>query len=135
MVIGMAAITFAAVVVLLVTVVPGYADDDSVKRLIAEADAKGYSGLEVLSQHALSHNAEFYAAGRLLRDADGKQMRLYGPHEILNEIRRRDGEPVLVLVPNEWADQTFQSGLLNCEFIAKNGEHTLLVVREPAIQP
>jgi 4-amino-4-deoxy-L-arabinose transferase-like glycosyltransferase len=52
-VVGMAAITLAVVVVLLVTVVPRYADDDSVKRLIAEADVKGYGGLEVLSQHAL----------------------------------------------------------------------------------
>jgi hypothetical protein len=62
-------------------------------------------------------------------------MRLYGPQEILNEIRRRNGQPVLVLVPKEWADQTFHSGLLNCEFVAKNGEHTLLAVRDPASQP
>jgi hypothetical protein len=106
-----------------------------VKRLISEANARGYAGLEVLSQHALSHNSEFYAAGRLLRDADGKQRRLYGPHEILNEIRRRNGETVLVLTPNEWASQMLESPLLQCEVIAKNGENTILAAKENSLQP
>lgn len=132
-VVGLAAATFAVIVTLLIAVVPKFADDDSTKRLIAEADSRGYSRNEVLSLHALSHNAEFYAAGRLLRDAEGKQMRLYGPQEVLNEIRRRNGEAVLVLVPNEWASQTLDSPLLDCEVIAKNGEHTILAAREAAI--
>ena len=135
LIVGLAAATFAVILVLLIAVVPKYTDDDSVKRLIEEADAKGYAGSEVLSQHALSHNAEFYAAGRLLRDAEGKQMRLYGPQEVLNEIRRRNGEPVLVLVPNEWANQTLESPLLDCEVIAKNSEHTILAAREATAQP
>ena len=132
---GLAGATFAIIVILLIAVVPKYADDDSTKRLIAEADARGYSGSEVLSQHALSHNAEFYAAGRLLRDDDGKQRRLYGPQEVLDEIRRRNGEAVLVLVPNEWAGQTLDSPLLECEFIAKTSELTILAAREAAPQP
>ena len=135
LVVGLAGATFTVIIGLMIAVVPRYADDDSVKRLIAEADARGYGELEVLSQHALSHNAEFYAAGRLLRDPDGKQRRLYGPHEILNEIRRRNGEPVLVLVPNEWAGQTIESPLLSCEVIAKNAEHTILAAREKNLQP
>ena len=135
LVVGLAGATFAVIVVLLIAVVPRYADDDSVKRLMAEADSRGYGGLEVVSGHALSHNAEFYAAGRLLRDAEGKQMRLYGPREVLDEIRRRGGETVLVLTPNEWASQTLESPLLSCEVIARNGEHTLLAVREAGSQP
>ena len=135
LVVALAGATFAVIIVLLTAVVPRYADDDSVKRLIAEADARGYVGLEVLSQHALSHNAEFYAAGRLLRDDEGKQRRLYGPPEVLNEIRRRNGETVLVLVPNEWASQTLESPLLDCEVIAKNGENTILAAREKSLQP
>ena len=129
-VIGVAATTFAVILVLLIAVVPRYADDDSVKRLIAEADAKGYGSAEVLSQHAVSHNAEFYAAGRLLRAPDGKQMRLYGDEEILNEIRRRGGEAVLVLVPNEWAHQTLESKIVVAELIAMNAEHSIIVARE-----
>ena len=131
-VVGLAAVTFAVIVTLLIAVVPKFANDDSTKRLIAEANARGYSRNEVLSLHTLSHNAEFYAAGRLLRDSEGKQMRLYGPQEVVNEIRRRNGEPVLVLVPNEWASQTLDSPLLDCEVIAKNGEHTILAAREAA---
>jgi 4-amino-4-deoxy-L-arabinose transferase-like glycosyltransferase len=130
MAIGAAGITFATIVVLLVTAVPRYADGDSVKRLIAEADARGFDKAEVLSQHAISHNAEFYASGRLLRSPDGKQMRLYSPAEILNEIRRRNGETVLVLVPNEWAHQTLESPLLSAELIASNSEHSIIAARE-----
>ena len=135
LIVALAFATFAVIIALLIAVVPRYADDDSVKRLIAQADARGYSEYEVLSQHALSHNAEFYASGRLLRDADGKQMRLYGPQEILDEIRRRGGEPVLVLVPNEWVHQDLESPLLICDLIAKNGEHTILAVRDAALNP
>ena len=62
-------------------------------------------------------------------------MRLYGPQEVLNEIRRRNGETVLVLVPNEWASQTLDSPLLDCEVIAKNGEHTILAARETVPHP
>ncbi|MEQ1762629.1 MAG: glycosyltransferase family 39 protein [Pyrinomonadaceae bacterium] len=127
---SVAGITFATIVVLLLTAVPKYADDDSVKRLIAEANARGFDSAEVLSQHAISHNAEFYAAGRLHRSPDGKQMRLYSPAEILNEVRRRDGETVLVLVPNEWAHQTLESPLLSAELIASNAEHSIIAARE-----
>jgi 4-amino-4-deoxy-L-arabinose transferase-like glycosyltransferase len=134
-VIGLAGATFAVIVILLIAVVPKFADNDSTKRLIAEADARGYGRSEVLSLHALSHNAEFYAPGRLLRDAEGKQMRLYGPQEVLNEIRRRNGETVLVLVPNEWASQTLDSPLLDCEVIARNDEHAILAAREASPQP
>jgi hypothetical protein len=130
MAIGAAGITFATIVVLLITAVPQYADGDSVKRLIAEADARGFDKAEVLSQHAISHNAEFYASGRLLRSPDGKQMRLYSPEQILNEIRRRNGETVLVLVPNEWAHQTLESPLLSAELISKNAEHSIIAARE-----
>lgn len=131
MTIGLAGATFAVIVVLLLTAVPRYADDDSVKRLIEEANGRGYARAEVLSQHAISHNAEFYAAGRLLRSPDGKQMRLYSPAEILNEIRRRNGETVLVLVPNEWAHQTLESPLLAAELIANNAENSIIAAREP----
>ena len=130
LVLALAGSTLAVIVVLLFTALPKFADDDSVKRLILEADARGFGKAEVLSQHAISHNAEFYAAGRLLRSPDGKQMRLYTPDEILNEIRQRGGETVLVLVPNEWAHQTLESPLLSTEFITKNAEHSIIAARE-----
>jgi 4-amino-4-deoxy-L-arabinose transferase-like glycosyltransferase len=130
LIVGLSAATFAVIVGLLIFALPKFADDDSVKRLISEADARGFRNAEVLSQHAISHNAEFYAAGRLLRSPDGKQMRLYTPAEILDEIRRRGGETVLVLVPNEWAHQTLESPLLAAEFITKNGEHSIIAASE-----
>jgi 4-amino-4-deoxy-L-arabinose transferase-like glycosyltransferase len=123
-------LTFVTIIILLATAVPWYADGDSVKRLIIEANAAGYEKAEVLSQHSLSHNAEFYAAGRLLRFENGLQMRLYSPTEIRDEIRRQNGEPVLVIVPNEWAHQTLESPLLDAELISKNAEHSIIAARE-----
>lgn len=128
-VIALAGLTFATIIILLLTAVPWYADGDSVKRLIAEANAAGYDKAEVLSQHSLSHNAEFYAAGRLLRFPDGLQMRLYSPTEIRDEIRRQNGEAVLVIVPNEWAHQTLESPLLDAQLITKNAEHSIVAAR------
>ena len=45
-------------------------------------------------------------------------------------MRILDGEPVLVLVPNEWAHQTLESPLLSAELIASNSEHSIIAVRE-----
>ncbi len=128
--VGLAGATFAVVGVLLLTAVPWYADSDSVKRLISEANARGYDKAVVLTQHSISHNAEFYAAGRLLRSPDGKQMRLNSPAQLLEEIRRRNGEAVLILVPNEWAEQTLASPLLSTELIASNSEQSIIAARE-----
>lgn len=129
LVLGLAGLAFAIVLVLLVTALPRFADDDSVKRLIAEANASGYDRAAVLTQHAVSHNAEFYAAGRLLRNPDGTQRRIYSPAEILEEMERGGGEPVLVLVPNEWAHQALESPLFSAELIAENAEHSVIAVR------
>ncbi|HEX6279085.1 MAG TPA: glycosyltransferase family 39 protein [Pyrinomonadaceae bacterium] len=126
---GLAGATFTIVVVLLITVLPSFADNDSVKRVIAEADARGYEKAEVLSLHTISHNAEFYAAGRLLRSADGKQKRFNGPSEVRDEIVSRGGEPILVLVPNEWLHQALENPFFSAEVIANNAEHTILAAR------
>lgn len=128
-VLSTAAATFLVIVGLLIWVVPNFADDESVKRLIEAADNKGYSTAEVIGLHTLSHNAEFYAAGRLLRTADGKQVKFYGVSEVADEVRRKNGQPVLVLVPNEYAFQTVTNPLIRAEIIAQNRELSILAVR------
>ena len=77
-----------------------------------------------------AEGAQHVAAGRLLRFPNGQQMRLYSPAEIRDEIRRKNGEAVLVIVPNEWAHQTLESPLLEAELIAKNAEHSIIAARE-----
>ncbi|MFN6964227.1 MAG: ArnT family glycosyltransferase [Pyrinomonadaceae bacterium] len=130
MVQGAAAATLVTVVALLIFVVPLFADGDSVKRMIAEADARGYRDSRVVCMHHLVHNAEFYAAGRMVRNEDGDLAKLLGPGEVLRETRRGQGRTVLVLVPKEYERTLTGAPYLTAEKIAENSETSLVAVRE-----
>lgn len=127
LIIFIAAATLAVSAALLLTIVPKFADDDSVKRLINEADAAGFSDTKIVGLHQISHNAEFYAAGRLIRTADGKQKKLFGVTELAAEVNAAGGT-ILVLVPNEYARQVLDSPLFYSRKIAGNAEMTLIAV-------
>jgi 4-amino-4-deoxy-L-arabinose transferase-like glycosyltransferase len=127
---GIAFGTFAAVVLAMVFVVPKFADSDSVKGLIATANERGFERSSVLSLHNVSHNAEFYAAGRIVRDTTGKQKKFLGPAEVLEGIRREGhGSTVLVLVPLEYLDQATDSRYFAADVIKDNGELAIVAVR------
>lgn len=122
--------TLAVVVVLAIFAAPRFEDRDSVKRLIATADARGHGGEAVISMHTFVHNAEYYAAGRLLRSPDGKQAKLLGPLNVRDEIRLDPNHRVLVLVPLEYVRQLTDAEYLNSEVIADNGELAVVAVSE-----
>jgi hypothetical protein len=130
---GVAAMTFAIVAIAIFIFVPSFAKSDSVKELFAAADAQGYRDSRVLMLHRISHNAEFYAPGRIVRDADGKAKLLFGPAEVLREIQLGERSPVLVLVPVEYVNQLFTSGRLTSELVKDNGEFALVAVAENEI--
>jgi 4-amino-4-deoxy-L-arabinose transferase-like glycosyltransferase len=125
---GLATATWLATIVLSATVVPRFAEYDSVKSLIAAGDERGLSTSRVLALHTISHNAEFYAAGRLLRDENGKQKKLYGVSEIVNVIANDGGKPVLVLVPLEYQHQLTNTDQLKSEVLKDNGELAIVAV-------
>ena len=100
-----AAATFAVLAIAMVVFVPSFAESDSVRSLFAAANGRGLDRTPVVMLHGISHNAEFYAAGRIVREGDGKLKRLYGPLEVKREIDLRNGSPVLVLVPPTYLDQ------------------------------
>ena len=120
--------TFLIVIAVLIIAVPRFAEGDSVKGLIAAANDRGFGNAKVLSMHTVSHNAEFYAAGRLVREADGKQRKFLGPLEVLDEMRREGGRPVLVLVPLEYEKQLTESSDFHSESIKDNGELAIVAV-------
>lgn len=122
------AATFVTSIVLLVTLVPKFADYDSVKALIAAGDERGLSSSRVLTLHTISHNAEFYAAGRLLRDNDGRQKKLYGTSEVLDVIKNDGGRPVLVLVPLEYLPELTSAENLRSDLLRDNGELAIVAV-------
>lgn len=135
---GVAAATFVLVLIAIFAFVPGFAKSDSVKELFAIADSKGYRDTSVLMLHRISHNAEFYAPGRIVRDADGKPKLLFGPAEVWREIQTGGGKPVLVLVPVEYVNQLFNSDRLRSELMKDNGEFALVAVGgndNPSLRP
>ena len=127
---ALAAATFAVVIGVLIFAVPRFAEDDSVKGLIARADGEGFAGAEIVCMHVVSHNAEFYGAGRMLRAPDGKLKKLLGPAEVREEARRRNGRPILVLVPPAYRDQLKNAPYLNALPIDENGELAIVAVTE-----
>ncbi len=130
-VLAVAATTFVLVFVLLLTVLPRFADTDSVKRLVETASARGFDQAKVVTFHTVSHNAEFYASGRLVRDEAGKQRKFLSSNEIKIEMDKNGWDIVLVLVPTEYAKQLAETTLLSSETIADNGEYLIAAVSRP----
>lgn len=123
-----AASTFGAVAILIMFAVPRYAESDSVKTLIQAANKRGYLSNRVLGLHTISHNAEFYAAGRLLRDPKGNQRSFSSVDEVIAEISAENGRPVLVLIPLEYLSQVTDSEKLKTDVIKNNGELAITAV-------
>lgn len=119
---SLAAGIFVIAIVMSITVMRGIAAADSVKGLIEAVDARGYSNARVVGLHTVSHNAEFYASGRLVRDLDGRQRRFLGTAEIFEYIDLNDHRPVIVLVPVEYERELIDTDKFTFQKIAENGD-------------
>ncbi len=120
---------FAIVAVALQFFVPSYAQADTTKYLIEAANANGYGDAKIINLHTISHNAEFYAAGRLVRNEDGKLKKFLGVALVAEEIWRAGGRDVLVLVPLEYLHELPESDLVESEILADNGELAIVLVK------
>jgi 4-amino-4-deoxy-L-arabinose transferase-like glycosyltransferase len=117
-----------SVVVSLNCIAQKFAARESVRDLIAATRALGFTNNPVLSLHTVNHSAEFYAAGRLWRDGEGKQKRFESVAEVA-EVSRNGRQPVLVLVPLEYVNQLMETKTINAQIIADNGELAIVDVR------
>lgn len=97
----------------------------SVRDLMAQASARGYSSTPVFQLHTIDYTAEFYAAGRLAHQPDGKALKFEGVFEVMDAARRAGG-PVLVIVPVEHLRQLSDYAPLQTEIIGDNGEVALV---------
>ena len=104
-------------------VLPFYADEESVRSLIAIADARGFSESKVIGFQSPSHSAEFYAAGRLLREPDGKQ-------KFISDIAslKTIEEPVLLLVRSNKLEEVVGNERTSSEVIGSNGKLYIVAV-------
>ena len=124
-----AALTFACVVATLQFYVNDYARSETVKSLIETADAQGFQSEKILSFNTISHNAEFYGAGRLGRTADGRQRRFFSVVEITEELKRQNKSNALVLSPLEYLNQITENTSVEAKVLGDNSELAIVLVK------
>lgn len=123
---GIAIATFAVVAVLLQFFVMEYASHETVKNIIKTANDKGFSNEKIVNLYTVSHNLEFYAPDRLIRDTNGK-LKKYEDFSVL--IKENKGQ-ILVLAPlKDVPDLLKQQDLAEVSLLAENGESALLSVK------
>jgi 4-amino-4-deoxy-L-arabinose transferase-like glycosyltransferase len=122
--------TFSIVVALIIFALPRFAETDSVKYLIEAAAAKGFTQEKVAGFDTVSHNAEFYAAGRLIRNADGTQRKFENPAELLEQMRTDDTENILVITPSDKLPAFLANKFFRTELIINNGRLAIVIAEK-----
>jgi 4-amino-4-deoxy-L-arabinose transferase-like glycosyltransferase len=122
-------ITFAVVAFLLKFTAPEFAQAYSVKNLIEAVNERGYATEKITNLFTVSHNAEFYAAGRLVRDADGKLKRYDDFLVLVNDMKAENTRQILVLVPHPSEGDILESPLVEAEVLADNGSTAIVLVK------
>jgi len=110
--------------------VPDYTKHETVKDMIETANAKGFSDAKFVSLYTVSHNLEFYAAGRLERETDGKLKRFDDFSVLVKAIKNSPDKQILVVVPQgNIANLQKENGAADIETVAENGESAILLVK------
>ena len=76
----------------------------------------------------ISHNAEFYASSRLIRDEDGKQHRFNTVRELADYLASSDQQQLLVLVPLEHLKPLTTNETLSTQVLDENGDLAIALV-------
>ncbi len=103
--------------------------EETVKHLVDRANSQGYTSEKILNLHTISHSVEFYGAERLVRDNDGKQKRLFGVTEVVDEMNRENTRQILVLIPLVYLNYLTKSDLVETEVLDNNGELAIALVK------
>jgi 4-amino-4-deoxy-L-arabinose transferase-like glycosyltransferase len=118
-----------ATIVLVVIVVnffaAAFARRESVKDLLALADARGYANSPVIAQRGDDRSAEFYASGRVIYRADGEVLTF---DEISVDDARARGGKFVVFIPVQYVEN--YRGAPRIEMIGDNG-HTAVLGWQP----
>ncbi|MBX3296404.1 MAG: glycosyltransferase family 39 protein [Acidobacteria bacterium] len=108
---------------------PGFADNDSVKKLAAAAESRGFAEKRVAGFLTINHNAEFYFSGRLFRTKEGRQRKLNGPADIPPLLRENGSEPVLLILRQEHIQHLNKDPEAVSEVLETAGEYALAIAR------
>jgi 4-amino-4-deoxy-L-arabinose transferase-like glycosyltransferase len=119
--VSIASATFALVLIALHFFATPFANHESLRDLLALADARGYAGSPVLAQRGDDRTAEFYAHGRVV----------YGAHhevvtfdEISVDEARARSDKFVVFIPLEFVENF--RGSTKIEVIGDNGKTAVL---------
>ena len=126
-VLALAGITFAVLIAVALIAAPRFAEQESVRSLIGAANDRGYTSEPVLMFLRISHNAEFYAAGRLVRDEDGRQQRISSKDELADELQTLGGRAV-VLLPKEHISQLTDAAEFDVEILGNSDKLAIAVL-------
>ncbi|HEV8429475.1 MAG TPA: glycosyltransferase family 39 protein [Pyrinomonadaceae bacterium] len=102
-----------------------FANRESVKDLLALADARGYANARVIAQSGDDRSAEFYAYGRVLYRPDGEVLTF---DEISVDDARAIGGRFVVFIPVKYVEN--YRGAPRIEIIGDNG-HTAVLGWQP----
>ena len=121
LIISIACTTVVLVLVTLTFAAERFANRESVRDLLALADARGYANAPVLTQRSDDRSAEFYAYSRVVYNAYGEPVTF---DEISMDEARRRGGKFVVLIPVRYVENF--RGSPNIEIIGDNGHTAIL---------
>lgn len=122
--------TFAISAVILQFFINDYASHETTKNLIQTANEKGYKTEKIVNLFTVSHNLEFYAAGRLMRETDGKLKRYDDFSALLDNLKNSPEKQILVVVPQKDAPSILnENPRYTSEFLEQNGETAIVLIR------
>ncbi len=123
-------LTFAVVILILQFAAPKYAAEDSVKDLVAAANNQGYGSEKIVNLYTVSHNLEFYAPDRLIRNEDGTQKRYDDYSVLVNDAKNTVNDEILVLVPKkDLANVQTENSAVETKVLGENGELAIVLVK------
>jgi hypothetical protein len=109
---------------------PQFTERQSAKRLLQAADARGYSNAPLYGLQRDDRSPEFYAAGRIVYEADGEPVMYEGLGQIVSESRRRQ-TTILTMVPLKDVMQFKELSSMRVDVVGDNGRFALLAVSPP----
>ncbi len=126
-------ITAAVVLISVIVVVQFFAADyvrhETVKNMIEMVNAKGFADEKIVSLFTVSHNLEFYAAGRLIREPDGKLKRYDDFSVLVKDLENAPNRRFLIVAPLGNVPSLIDNTLAaKVELLAENGESAIVSV-------
>lgn len=101
---------------------------ESTRQLLQQASARGLGAAPVCGLYVIERTSEFYAAERVMRDANGEVQRFEGAAHVL-AAAQRSGGTLLVFVPLEGLAQLTEYALIETDVIGDNGTVALVAVK------